>query len=325
MTYPLFPRSLDSAGRTYCGIAFGIEKAGRSYGGMRSARSTRPKSRHFVDLAWEGVSLDTIEPLEALVESTLGVGLIVAPSYRCDTRLTQAYSSGTNLIVDRVSPFTAYSLTITDSVNDRLDFSIDGVTELVAVLTPGTYTPDTLAAHIEAAMEAEVTGPQYTVTWSLNDDRFTIAEDQVNGTPAGQLELWLFTGSSSGRSVGSTLGFDVSRDREGALSYSSQFFKAPYGSRILLADRADGFATTHLFRVTSTSEAVTGPPAFPPMIQIASATGHTYAIGSIVEPVFNASFGLQDEDGEMRFGVESSKGLRRIVSTSVRLEEEFNA
>ncbi len=318
MSYPVFPRQCQTAGRRRNLSGYGVARSTGTRTGMRTARATRSRKRHMFELSWEGVGRTFLKPVTDLVDTTMGgVGLCVCPTFNREAVLTVEYSSGTTLTVNDVSAFQKYGITITNGVNDRIDFSKDGTTELTASLTPGTYAPASLAAHILQQMSLVAGGPVYAVTYSANDDRFTIYETD-NGTPTGILSLLWFSGSNASRSVGATLGYDVSRDRIGAITYSSDYFLAPYGSRILLADANDGYVTK-LVRVVEAIDTENKT------LTIASATGHTYVIGSLVEPCFNASIQLEQEEDEAIFYEESQKDHWGIVTAAVRLVEEFNA
>jgi hypothetical protein len=285
---------------------------------MRTARAVGPKVRHQLELSWEDVPKDHLDDLRTVISSTFGgTGLVVSPTFQGEARLTAAYSSGTTLHVDDVSSFQAWTITIESGVNDKLDFSEDGTNERTASLTPGSYTPQTLSAHIQAVMDSQVTGPEYSVSYSHADDRFTIAEAGT-GTPTGTLELYWFSGTNAASSVGADIGYDVSMDRTGATTYSSNFFKAPYGYRGLLADYYDGFDTTVIRYVSAVD---TGDLE----LTIAETTGHTYIVNSVVEPVFNASIILEDMDGEAAFARARKKNYFGLESASIKLVEEFNA
>ncbi len=318
MSYPIFPRQCQTAGRRRNLSGYGVARSSGTRTGMRSARATRSRKRHMFELSWEGVGKAYLKPVTDLIDETLGgVGLCVSPTFNREAVLTAEYASGTTLTVNDVTPFSAYTITIIDGVNDRIDFSKDGANEITASLTPGTYTPAGLAAHILLRMNLVSGGPVYAVTYSANDDRYTITET-TGGTPTGILSLLWFSGTNTARSVGATLGYDVSRDRIGATTYSSDYFLAPYGSRILLADANDGYVTK-LVRVVEAIDTENKT------LTITESTGHTYVIGSLVEPCFNATIQLEEEEEEAIYYEESQKDHWGIVTAAVRLIEEFNA
>lgn len=318
MSYSIFPRQCQTAGRRRNLTGYGVSRSAGTRSGMRSARATRSRKRHMFELSWEGVGKTYLKPVTDLIDATLGgVGLCVCPTFNREAVLTAEYASGTVLTVNDVTPFVKYEITITDGVNDRLDFSTDGTTEKTATLTPGAYTPAALAAHIILRINLVSGGPVYAVTYSANDDRFTISET-AGGTPTGILSLLWFSGTNTARSVGATLGYDVSRDRFGAITYSSDYFLAPYGSRVLLADANDGYATK-LVRVVEAIDTKNKT------LTITESTGHTYVIGSLVEPCFNATIQLEEEEEEAIYYEESQKDHWGIVTAAVRLVEEFNA
>lgn len=100
------------------------------------------------------------------------------------------------------------------SANRKINFKESGGgSELTATITTGTYTPTTLAAAIKTAMDA-VGASDYTITYSTSTGLWTIV---TNG--AFLSILWL-TGTDTANSVGATLGFDVTADDTGALTYT---------------------------------------------------------------------------------------------------------
>ena len=119
--------------------------------------------------------------------------------------------------------------------NDKLDFT-EGVTgDATATLTAGNYaTGAALATEIQTQMDAAATDNTYTVTYSGSTNKFTIA--RATGTATFGLE-WA-TGANATTSIGRDLGFDVSADDTGLLSYegdnasfkSREWVKADLGS-----------------------------------------------------------------------------------------------
>lgn len=107
--------------------------------------------------------------------------------------------------------------------NDRLDFTDSFAAALTAILTPAVYNADTLAAHVKAQMEA-VSGDTFTIYLieaGVNILHWYIESDDAGG--GGTITLPWNTGANSARSIGSTIGFDVTADDAGALNYTSDY------------------------------------------------------------------------------------------------------
>ena len=102
---------------------------------------------------------------------------------------------------------------IESGVNDALDFN-EGGGELNATITAGTYTADTLAAEIKIQLDAEG-GDTYTVTYSSSTNKFTIASD------GSTFELMWDSGTNTATTIGSSIGFSVTADDTGALTYTA--------------------------------------------------------------------------------------------------------
>lgn len=103
---------------------------------------------------------------------------------------------------------------VVDSTNNKINFKDSGGgAELTGTIASGTYTPTTLAAAIDAALEA-AGGANYTVAYSESTGKWTITSDG-----AFLSILWL-TGTNTATSIGSTIGFDVSADSTGAVTYT---------------------------------------------------------------------------------------------------------
>lgn len=111
---------------------------------------------------------------------------------------------------------------ITAASSDRLDFEETGGVNLAAILTPGTYTADSLCTHLKAQMEA-VGGSTY--TWEYLDDtnRFKVTSNGAGG--GGILNLEWVSGPNTARSVGDVLGHDMGAggDDGGALTYTAEY------------------------------------------------------------------------------------------------------
>jgi len=108
-------------------------------------------------------------------------------------------------------------ITIEAGVNDKLDWIEDASTE-VATLTAGTtYTPTTLAAHIQVIMRAQGDA-NTTVTYSSATKKITIANATLS-----TLTLKWSTGTNTATTCGRALGFDVTADDSGALTYAADY------------------------------------------------------------------------------------------------------
>lgn len=83
---------------------------------------------------------------------------------------------------------------------------------LTATLTPATYTGQTLAAHVNAVLDAA--GGTYTVTYDEATAKFTIASATAFSL------LWL-SGANLTNNAGALLGFGRTADSAGAITYTS--------------------------------------------------------------------------------------------------------
>lgn len=104
---------------------------------------------------------------------------------------------------------------LTSSIN-KLDFKESGGGSEKSVAIPvGNYTASELEFEVKNQMEAvSGVGATYTVSLSATTGKWTIATDQSF------LSLLWSSGSQSGSSIGSTLGFATSADDTGATSYT---------------------------------------------------------------------------------------------------------
>lgn len=103
---------------------------------------------------------------------------------------------------------------VIDSTNSKIDFKeSSGGAELTATLTAGSYTPGTLAAEIKRSMEAAGTAI-YTVSYSTTTGKWTIS------TAGAYLSLLRSSGTHTGTSAWSAIGFTTLADSSGALTYT---------------------------------------------------------------------------------------------------------
>lgn len=331
MSYPIIPRQIDSSGLRAYRLRYGIEKSEFSSRGMAGWRSTRARTRHEIELSWEGVGRTHLDPIETILDTTLGAGLVVCPSFQREIKTSAAWTNNSaDISYDpdydflKIKDIQAHTVTITNNVNDKMNFrETSGGAEKTIDISAQAYDMVSLAAAIESAMDAQsgFSNP-YTVQYNLVDDRFHIS------TSESYLELLWFSGTNAATCFGKDIGFDVSRDQTGKTSYKSQWFKMPFGSRIIICDPSDDFETYELMEVMSTDSyyntisirVVQGQYEAP-----SQPASHTYPAGSIIEPVFNAWMFLPDDSGEAVWGHESQKGKRGIVQASLRCVESFNA
>lgn len=103
------------------------------------------------------------------------------------------------------------SYTVTDGVNDKIDFNI-GAGALVGNIIGGVYNTTTLGAAIVAALNSAAAGT-YTCTYSTTSKKFTITRS------AGTLNMNWASGPNLATSVGSLIGFTT--DRTGSLTYAA--------------------------------------------------------------------------------------------------------
>jgi flagellin-like hook-associated protein FlgL len=110
------------------------------------------------------------------------------------------------------------SITIGVGTNDAIDFkelpdegTLSG--ELNVTITPGDYSTVDLASEIEAQMTAESAASGNNIVYDVSYDsitgKFTIKE---NGTTLDELQILWGTGTNSGTSVATTLGYDTQDD-----------------------------------------------------------------------------------------------------------------
>jgi len=108
------------------------------------------------------------------------------------------------------------SFEIIAGYNDKINFKVAvGGAEKTATLTAGTYTAATLATHIGTVMTAAAGGDTITVTYNIVTGKFTIAS---SGTV---LQLLWLSGTNTLTSCGLTIGFIITADDTGALTYTA--------------------------------------------------------------------------------------------------------
>ena len=99
-------------------------------------------------------------------------------------------------------------------INDKIDFD-DGGGEENATLTAGNYSTDALyAAEVQTRMDA-LTADNITISYSSVTRKFTFDSDGAT------FELLCNSGTNAGTSAYRDVGFDVSTDKTGGVSYTS--------------------------------------------------------------------------------------------------------
>jgi hypothetical protein len=126
---------------------------------------------------------------------------------------------GENTIIDgdnEVIKVYSDNITIESNVNDMLDWlENDGTDHTYATtLTAGDYTPADLATHIQTLMRT-AGDSNTTVTWDSTTKKFTIANSTLSA-----LTLEWSTGANDSENCGQALGFDITADDSGSLSYT---------------------------------------------------------------------------------------------------------
>lgn len=99
--------------------------------------------------------------------------------------------------------------------NDAIDFN-EGGSELNATLDEGAYTGAELATEIDTQLEDAGAG-SYTVTFNPITCKFTLTKS------AGTFQLLWSSGTNAANNAGDVLGFVVSADDTGALTYTADY------------------------------------------------------------------------------------------------------
>lgn len=109
------------------------------------------------------------------------------------------------------------------NINDRIDFD-EGGGEITANLTPGSFNADSLFAHLKTIMDA---AGAHTYTWSHLEAGSDINKFKcVDGT--GNVAFPWKTGTNTARSVGDTIGFDVTADDGAAATHTADEIRIHY-------------------------------------------------------------------------------------------------
>ena len=116
------------------------------------------------------------------------------------------------------------TVSIEADINDDLDWAEDGSTK-TAALTAGDYTPSELAAHVQTKMRA-AGDADTTVTYSSTTRKITIANSTLT-----TLVMKFSTGTNNSTSCTQALGFLLTADLSGALTYTATY---PCALRVLI-------------------------------------------------------------------------------------------
>lgn len=206
--------SVSGSTITSAGVDF---KIGRLYSGTGS--------NYFhgkVDEIRVYTSVLTVNEIKALYLNPGGLKSPL-PGATNDSFLSEGY---TTIVGDKISVFSNY-ITVEAGVNDKLDW-IENTTTEVATLTASTsYTPTTLAAHIQTIMRAQGDNDT-TVTYDTSTQKITIANSTIS-----TLSLLWNTGTNADKSCGNVLGFNTASNDTGSLTYIADTETA---LRVLMGD-----------------------------------------------------------------------------------------
>ena len=128
-----------------------------------------------------------------------------------------AKSSDGNLYIgfdDKFIKVFSDTVTISSGVNNKLDWEENSAVK-VATLTGGTYTPTTLAAHLQTIMRAAADADT-TVVYNSTTKKITIANSTLT-----TLKLLWSSGTNTSTTCGKVVGFAVSLDDTGAKTYTA--------------------------------------------------------------------------------------------------------
>ncbi|RKZ90390.1 MAG: hypothetical protein DRQ43_11335 [Gammaproteobacteria bacterium] len=128
-----------------------------------------------------------------------------------------ARSSDSNFYIDFTNKYLKIfgeNITIEEDANDELDWTEDSTTYNATLTASTTYTPASLCTHIQAQMRTEGDN-NTTVTYSPTTRKITIANSTLT-----TLSLLWSSGANTDLSCGRALGFDVTADDTGALTYT---------------------------------------------------------------------------------------------------------
>jgi hypothetical protein len=129
---------------------------------------------------------------------------------------TESINIGSNVEINGTGDIRVYSdkVTIRTLINDKIDFSENGGAQLTGTLTAGDYTPAGLAAALQTLL-IDTGDNNYVVTYSSTTRFITIANSSLTS-----LTLKWKSGTNYRYSCGPALGFDVTVDSTGLLTYT---------------------------------------------------------------------------------------------------------
>lgn len=137
--------------------------------------------------------------------------------------LDGAYDSDTGATLSYVAMKLDYELVpshlIVDENNNKIDFEETVATELTATLTTGSYTPSALAAELATQLNS-AGASTYTVTYSENTKKFTLASDLGGG--GGTFKLLCASGTNALIGACEIFGFDI-EDQATAAAHVSTY------------------------------------------------------------------------------------------------------
>ena len=129
-------------------------------------------------------------------------------------------NAGTNVTIDGDNEsFKVFgdAITIETGVNDKLDWIEEAATKATTLTASTTYTSTTLAAHVQTLMRA-AGDADTTVVYSSTTKKITIANSTL-----GTFTLKWSTGTNTATTCGRALGFDITADDSGALTYAADY------------------------------------------------------------------------------------------------------
>lgn len=106
-----------------------------------------------------------------------------------------------------------YGIDIQTGINDRIDFN-EGGSVFVATLSENQYTPEGLVTELNTQLDS-AGGETYACVYDEATEKFIIAHG------GSTLNLLWTTGANEDRSAGKTLGFDITANDTGAVSYTA--------------------------------------------------------------------------------------------------------
>ncbi|MCP3683867.1 MAG: hypothetical protein GY861_14375 [bacterium] len=128
-----------------------------------------------------------------------------------------AKSADGNLVIDfdnKIIQVFDESIVVVTGVNDKLDWSENSTTKVATLTASTTYTPASLASHIQYQMRAQGDS-NTTVIYSTTTRKITIANSTLTA-----LSLLWSTGTNTSTCCAGVVGFSTVSDSTGALTYT---------------------------------------------------------------------------------------------------------